>query len=199
MIKNNIKSLLIHIVISIFSFIIYMFFHASSVKWVSEEVAWKHDVSMLVISVLVIMVSLCLYYYFSRKFLINQASFFKNIISLSIIGIIGIALWLSAFYIDLTNGTQILLNSQLWQLYSLYYGYCLYLVYEITVTNPYIMLAFGILPIIVMYLGIKESNATKLQKQPRGSALEPGSGASWVRSVMWHTGEVLGVLPYVLF
>lgn len=168
MIKNNIKSLSIHIVISILSFIIYMLFHSSSVKWVSEEVARKHHVYMLVISAVVIIVSLFLYYYFSRKFLNNRASFFKNIISLSITGLIGIALWLAAFCIDLTGGTQILLNSQLWQLYSLYYGYCLYLVDEITITNPYIMLVFGILPIIVMYLGVKKSNATEKQKTISG-------------------------------
>ncbi|MEG1795995.1 MAG: hypothetical protein RR262_05795, partial [Clostridium sp.] len=116
MIKNNMKSLLIHIVISLLSFIIYMLFHASSVKWVSEEVARKHHVYMLEISAVVIIVSLFLYYYFGRKFLTNQASFFKNIISLSTVGLIGISLWLAAFCIDLTGGTQILLNSQLWQL-----------------------------------------------------------------------------------
>jgi hypothetical protein len=160
MIKNNIKALLIHMGISILSLIIYMLFHNSSAMWVSEEAARQHHVSMLVISVLVIIVSLFLYYDFSRKFLINQVSFIKNILSLSIIGLIGIVLWFAAFCIDLTGGTQILLNSELWQLYSLYYGYCVYLVDELTSTNPFIMLAFGILPIIVMYLGIKKSNAT---------------------------------------
>lgn len=157
--KNNIKALLIHLVISILSFIIYILFHTSSAMWVSEEAARQHHVSMLIISVLVIIVSLFLYYHFSRKFLTNKVSFLINILSLSIIGLIGVFLWLTAFYIDLTGGTQILLNSELWQLYSLYYGYCLYLVDEITATNPYIMLVFGVLPIIVMYFGVKKSNA----------------------------------------
>lgn len=164
MIKNNIKALLIHIVISILSFIISMLFHTHAVKWVSEEAANQHNFSMLGASFLIIIVLLFLYYHFSRKFLTNQSSIIKNILSFSIIGLIGIVLWFIAFSIDLTGGTQILLNSELWQLYSLYYGYCVSLVYEITTTNPYIMLVFGILPIIVMYIGVKKSKITR-QKQ----------------------------------
>lgn len=164
MIKNNIKALLIHIVISILSFIFSLIFHNSSAKWVSEEAARQHHVSMLRASILVIIVSLLLYYHFSRKFLTNQLSIIKNILSLSIIGLIGIVLWLTSFCIDLTGETQILLNSGLWQLYTLYYGYCMSLVYEITSTNPYIMIVFGVLPIIVMYLGVKKSSITETKR-----------------------------------
>ena len=161
MIKNNIKALLIHIVISILSFIFSLILHNSSAKWASEEAARQHHVSMLQASILVIIVSLLLYYYLSRKFLINQLSIIKNILSLSIIGLIGIVLWVISFCIYLSEGTQILINSGLWQLYSLYYGYCMSLVYEITITNPYIMIVFGTLPIIFMYLGVKKSRISE--------------------------------------
>lgn len=164
MIKNNIKALLIHIVISILSFIFSLIIHNSSAKWVSEEVARQHHVSMLRASILVIIISLVLYYHFSKKFLTNQLSIIKNILSFSIIGLIGIVLWLTSFCIDLTGGTQIILNSGLWQLYTLYYGYCMSLVYEITTTNPYIMIVFGILPIIIMYLGVKKSSITETKR-----------------------------------
>ncbi len=163
MIKNNIKALLIHIVISIFSFMFSIIFHSSSAKWVSEEAVRQHHVSMIGGSVLVIIISLFLYYYFSKKFLNNHLSVMINILSLSIIALIGIVLWLNAFCIDLTKGTQVLLNSELWQVYSLYYGYCASLVYEITTTNPYIMLVFGILPSIAMYLGVKRSNIKEIK------------------------------------
>ena len=116
MIKNNIKALLIHIVISILSFIFFLILHNSSAKWASEEAARQHHVSMLQASILVIIVSLLLYYYLSRKFLINQLSIIKNILSLSIIGLIGIVLWVISFCIYLSEGTQILINSGLWQL-----------------------------------------------------------------------------------
>ena len=164
MIKNNIKALLIHIVISILSFIFSLIIHNSSAKWSSEEIARQHHNSMIRASILVIIVSLLLYYYLSKKFLTNQLSIIKNILSLSITGLIGIVLWLISFCIGLTEGTQILLNSGMWQLYSLYYGYCMSLVYEITTTNPYIMIVFGILPSIVMYLGIKKSNIMEAKR-----------------------------------
>ena len=61
MIKNNIKALLIHIVISILSFIISMLFHTHAVKWVSEEAANQHHFSMLGASFLIIIVLLFLY------------------------------------------------------------------------------------------------------------------------------------------
>ena len=164
MIKNNIKALSIHIVISIFSFIFSIIIHNSSAKWVSEEAARQHHVSMIQASILIIIVSLLLYYYLSRKFLTNQLSIIKNLLSFSIIGLIGIVLWLISFFINLTYGTQILLNSGSWQLYSLYYGYCISLVYEITTTNPYIMIIFGIFPIIFMYLGMIKSSGTKSKR-----------------------------------
>lgn len=164
MIKNNIKALLINIFISILAFMVYIAFHASAVKWASEEAARQHHVFMIVNSALVIIVAAFLYYYLSRKFLDNQGTCLKNIASFSITALIGIVLWMTAFFIDLTEGTKILLNSQLWQLYSLYHGYSLCLVNEINITNPYIMIAFGILPIIVMYLGIKKDNAVDVQK-----------------------------------
>lgn len=164
MIKNNIKALLIHIVISILSFISSLIIHTSSAKWVSEEASRQHHTSMILASILVTIVSLLLYYYLSRKFLTNQLSIIKNILSLSIIGLIALVLWLISFCIYLTEGIQILLNSGLWQLYSLYYGYCMSLFYEITITNPCVMILFGTLPIIVMYLGMKKANITEAKR-----------------------------------
>ena len=122
MIKNNIKALLIHIVINILSFIFFLNSHTSSAKWVSEEAARQHHTSMIQDSILVVIASLLLYYYLSRKFLTNQLYIIKNILSLSVIGLIGIVLLLISFCIYLTEGAQILLNSGLWQLDSLYYG-----------------------------------------------------------------------------
>lgn len=164
MIKNNIKALLIHTMISLFSFIVYMTFHASAVKWASEEAANKHHIYMLISAITFIIVALFLYYYFSKVFLINQGNNFGNIMSFTIIVIIGIILWLTAFCIDLTGGTKILLNSELWQLYSLYYGYCLYLVDEVTVRSPFIMLIFCVLPVLVMWLGIKKTSKLRIMK-----------------------------------
>jgi hypothetical protein len=154
-IKNSIKTLLIHVVISILSLIAYIPFHVSAVTWVSEEAAQKHHIYMLIIAITIIISALFLYYYFSGVFLINQGNDYKNIMSVSITLLIGIVFWMTAFCIDLTGGTKILLNSELWQLYSLYYSYCFFFVDEAAISIPYIMLIFCVMPILVMWLGIK--------------------------------------------
>jgi hypothetical protein len=126
MIKNNMKSIFIHIAISILSLVTYIPFHLSSVSWVSEKAAMQHHIYMLIIAITIIISALFLYYFFGGMFLKNQGSIFKNIMSVSITGLIGVFLWLIAFSIDLTGGAKMLLNSELWQLYSLYYSYCLF-------------------------------------------------------------------------
>jgi hypothetical protein len=166
MIKNNIISIVIHIVISILSLITYLPFHASAVSWVFEEAAMKHHIYMLVMAAAIIVAALFLYYFFGGMLLINQGSNLKNILSVSITVFIGVFLWFTAFSIDLTGGTKILLNSELWQLYSLYYAYCLFFVDEANVGVSYIMLVFCVMPILAMLLGIKNpirlSNIKKL-------------------------------------
>lgn len=155
MIKNNIRSLLIHVMISILAFIAYIPFHISVVKWASEEAAKNHHIIMISVAITIIVVALFLYYYFSVLFLKEQGSSFKNIISISITGVIGLFIWFIAFIMNLTEGANILLNSQVWQIYSLYYSYCLFLVDEAAVSIPYIMLVFCIMPILAMWVGIK--------------------------------------------
>jgi hypothetical protein len=90
-----------------------MIFNGSAVKWASMEAANRHHIYMLTIAIILIIGALFLYYYFSKVFLINQGTNFKNIMSFIIIVLIGIILWVTAFYIDLTGGTKILLNSEL--------------------------------------------------------------------------------------
>lgn len=155
MIKNNIWSLLIHVMISILAFIAYIPFHISVVKWASEEAAKNHHIVMLSVAITIITVAIFLYYYLSGVFLKEQGSNFKNIMSISLTGFIGIVIWFIAFNMNLTEGTNVLLNSEVWQLYSLYYSYCLFLVDEVAISIPYIMLVFCIMPILAMWVGIK--------------------------------------------
>lgn len=155
MIKNNIRSLLIHVLISILALIAYISFNVSVVKWASEEAAKNHHIVMISVAITVFAIALFLYYYFSGVFLKEQGSNLKNIMSISITGFIGLLIWLIAFNLNLTEGTSALLNSKVWQLYSLYYSYCLFLVDEATISIPYSMLVFCIMPILAMWLGIK--------------------------------------------
>lgn len=163
MVKNNIISLFIHFIISALCIIIFMFFHMSVAKWVSAEAARKHHINMMTAAVLVMVIALFLYYFLSRKFCKDQGSSFKNLMSISITLIIGTFLWITAFSIDLTNGTNILLNSELWSMFGTYYSYCLFLVDETRIGNPYVMLIFLLLPIFAMRLGIKNTSSSTEQ------------------------------------
>jgi Mg2+/citrate symporter len=156
MIKNNIKSLLIHLLASVLSFIVYLAFHLSAVKWVSEEAYQNHHNNMLTVAFTVIAAAIFLYFHLSKKICKNQGSNFTNIISVSITAILGILSWVIAFNIDLTGPTDVLLNSELWQLYSLFNTYSLFLVDEARINNPHIMLIFSFIPTLAMNLGIRK-------------------------------------------
>ncbi|GAA0729411.1 membrane protein [Clostridium malenominatum] len=155
MIKNNIKSFLIHIVISISSIIIFIAFNTSQVKWISEEAAKNHQYSMIFIAAVSSIIAIVLYYLLGKKFLTQYRSIYKNILSVSLVAILGGVLWGIAFNILITETSDILLNSELWKIYSIYNGYSLFLINECKINNPYLYLLFSFIPSIVMGLGIK--------------------------------------------
>lgn len=153
MVKNNLKSLVLHILISITSIIIFLTFYTSTPKWVSEEAARRHQF-MVVIPVLL---AIALYYAVGKKFLTNQGSIFKNLLSVSITAIIGIFLWVMAFNIDLTGPSNSLLNSELWQVYYMYNGYSLFLINEWGINNQYLFLLSSFIPSATMALSMSKN------------------------------------------
>lgn len=155
MVKNNLKALIVHILMSIMCIAVYIIFNSSTPKWVSEEAATRHHYEMVQISLIVIIISLLLYYFVSRKFCSNQRSVLANIASVSLVSILGIFLWVIAFGIDLTGSSGRLLNSELWVNYCSYNGYSMFLFDELEVNNPYIFLIASFIPTIIMGLGIK--------------------------------------------
>lgn len=153
-VKNNLKSLLIHVIISILSIIIFIVFGSSQAKWVSEEAARRHHNYMMIFALTLIAVALILYYLLGRKLLIKQGSIYKNLISTILTGIIGILIWVIAFSLDFTANGGYLLNSDVWQLYSSYNGYSSFFLYESSNNNHYVFLLFSFLPTITMSLGM---------------------------------------------
>ena len=154
MIKNNLKSLLIHIVISIPSLIVFFFFSMGQPKWASEEAARNHHNNMIFIAVIMIAVAVFLYYSLAGKRLANQESTFKNLLSVSLTGILGIILWIVAFNSDKIGPSNILLNSQLWEQYNMYNGYSFFLIHESEINNVYVSLLASFIPTIAMWAGI---------------------------------------------
>ena len=155
MIKNNLKSLLIHIAISIPSLIVMFFFVMGQPKWASEEAANKHHISMMFIAVIMIAVAVFLYYSLAGKHLTNQGSKYRNLLSVSLTGIVGVVLWIVAFNADKIGPSNILLNSHLWERYNMYNGYSFFLIHESEINNAYVFLISSFIPTIVMWVGIQ--------------------------------------------
>lgn len=155
MIKNNLKSFLIHVTISAISILVYMIFLTGQPKFASAEAARNFHNSRMFLSITMIAVSAILYYLLGRKHLTSQRSIYKNLFSVSLPLIFGALLWANAFNIDRIGPSNHLLNSGLWQFYTTYNGYSLFFLYESSINNPYVFLLFSFIPTIAMWTGIQ--------------------------------------------
>lgn len=155
MIKSNVKAFLIHIVISIISVVVFIIFNSTQVKWASKEAANQHHYSMMIVASTVIVVACILYYFLAQKLLTYQGSIYRNFLAASLTAILGVFIWIAAFNINLTGLSNYLLNSELWQFYSMYNGYSLFFLSESGINNSYIYLFFSFLPTIAMAIGMQ--------------------------------------------
>jgi hypothetical protein len=156
LIKNNLKSFLIHLIISIISYLVTIIFISGQPKWVSAEAANNHHYSMMVIAVIVIAIATISYFLSAKKHLINQGNIYKNLFSVSLTAIFGVFLWVVAFNTDRIGPSNILLNSQLWQHYGTYNGYSIFFISESGINSPFIFLLFSFIPTIAMWAGIQQ-------------------------------------------
>mgnify|MGYP006991969438 CR=1 FL=1 len=98
--RNNIKSLLFHIVISILSILIYFPFNLGQPKWVSEEAAINHHNKMMIVAFLIFTSAVILYFLIGRLILVSEGSLRKNLSAVSLPAKLGIFIWIIAFVID---------------------------------------------------------------------------------------------------
>jgi hypothetical protein len=128
-------------------------------KWASAEAENNHHISMMVIAIIMIVVAVILYYSLAGKHLSNQGSTYKNLFSVSLVGIFGVVLWIVALNGDRIGPSNILLNSQLWECYNMYNGYSFFLIYESEINNVYLFLFFSFIPTISMWVGIQKKES----------------------------------------
>lgn len=161
MIKNNLKSFLIHVIISFFSIIVFFMFSLSQAKWASEEAANRHHNLMMIIAIVLIIIALILYYLSGRLLLINQGSLYKNLLATISVAIIGIIIWVIAYKIDFIARGGYLINSDLWQFYCIYNGYSLFFLNESESNNHFIFLLFSFMPTLAMAFGMLKKRNIK--------------------------------------
>jgi len=157
LVKNNLKSLLIHVSISITSIFVFYLFNAGQPKWASEEAYIKHHNSMMGVAVTIIVVATILYYLLGKKHLIKQGSIYKNLFSVSLTIILSLFFWVYAFNIDRIGPSNHLLNSYLWERYCTYNGYSFFFIRESENNNPYVFLLSSFMPTIAMWVGLQRN------------------------------------------
>lgn len=151
MVRNNLKSLLIHTVMSFLFIIIYLVFFSGTPKWASEEAANRHHILMMVISITELVIAFILYFLSGRNVLRMQGSLIKNLLSTILVAIFGAIIWVIAYIFD--SNILTISQSKLWEIHSLYNGYSIHFIYEVDL-NIYIILQFSLLPSIALTLGI---------------------------------------------
>lgn len=155
MIKNNIKALIIHFAITFLCVVFSMFGMASSAKWASEEAAQNHHFNMMVVALVILCCAILLYFFMSKRYCSKQKNIIYSFISVSLVAITGILFWASAFSRSPAGLGGRLLNSSIWENYSLYIGYSFMFLYEGGINNPYIFLIMCFVPSVVMSLGTR--------------------------------------------
>jgi len=159
LIKNNLKSLLIHVTISAISIFVYMVLFTAQPKFASAQAARNFHNSRMFLSITMIAISAFLYYLLGKKHLTSQRNIYKNLFSVSLPLIFGALLWANAFNIDRIGPSNHLLNSSLWQFYTEYNGYSLFFLYESSINNPYVFLIFSFIPTIAMWTGVQRKRS----------------------------------------
>ncbi|WP_055669451.1 hypothetical protein [Desnuesiella massiliensis] len=161
MVKNNIKSFFMHLIISFVFVRIFIIFNQNHVKWASEAAARSHYFLMTFNVIIRIALAGGLYYLLARNYLKNQGNIYRNMLSTSLTAIIGICLWVIAYNNGLPAQGKYLLDLGPWQKLANYLGYSLLFFTESHANNPYVYLPFLFIPTAVMALSIEKEKANK--------------------------------------
>lgn len=162
MVKNNLKALLVHVVISIIAWVVYSRFGGfASAKRATEEAADNHHMLLFRVTIGIIIVAVILYYLAGWLLMINQGNILKNLLATIIISGIGVFLWAIAFIIDYVVKGDHSLSSELWSYYGVYNSYATFYFYEAGINNPFIWLLPSFVPSAVMALGMLTRKRSK--------------------------------------
>ena len=152
---NNVKSLCIHIIVNLISFGLYFKFNMAVgiPEWASPEAYTAHVNNMILISAGIICLAQVLYFVGGRLMLRNQGRLTKNLLSTSVVAVIGIVWWAVLFPVAQLDAFS---HSNLWHVYAIYVSYMLSLIENLEKEIPFILLLSSAIPTFVMAAGIKK-------------------------------------------
>lgn len=135
MLMNNLKSFLIHILIS------------ASAYYYTDNVSLKQSGNIYLI---ILLSSLLLYFLAGRLFLDDRLTPSKNMLSVSFVPLFGMIIW-TVLFRQLKNSV---FSIDDWETYLIYVGYTTPLLYKY-IGSFIILPIFTWIPAVIMYSGIK--------------------------------------------
>ena len=147
MLKNNIKSLIIHLFISFICLLIFdiqeeLIGYRVNMLGYNE----KSYYSLRLILCLIIFIFVIFLYYMLSKLYLEKFSTKKNILSVLLVAIIGAILWLASYKLHPQSSSFLKLYYQFYNAYSLPI---------FNINNSYLAGIFSIIPSFVMCIGIQ--------------------------------------------
>lgn len=152
MIKNNIKALIIHVIFSYISFIIFINFNLDVTKLVSEKAARNREIFMNSMAFGTLIVFIILYIVCGFLFM-EYGSPIENMFSGIFVTIFGAIIWIITFstFVNINE----FVPADTWFLYNVYNGYSLFFVEQLIVDKPIVLITFSFFPDLLLWLGIE--------------------------------------------
>lgn len=155
MLKNNLKSLCFHIALCFTYFLGYVIqmSYFGVTEWVDVKAYESHMIKLVILAIVLTILASFLYYFFARKFLEDQGSLLKNLVSVSSVSIFCILLWLLVYP---AAQLEVFSKLNLWSVYALFIGFATFIVESIDGDIPIILLISAFLPSLMMGVSIKK-------------------------------------------
>ena len=162
LIKNNIKVFFINVIISLMGFGIFILVRSNTPRLTTSTTVKNYSLVLTSVALIILIGSMILYYFAARLFFTCMGNNIKNILSVSMLGIIGIVWW-AILVLFVANKGEVL-NYLQWFYYCIFNTYALPLITDMNINNVYILLIFPILPVLVMGTGLIEKNTVKRKR-----------------------------------
>lgn len=166
MVRNNIRALGAHLVVSIVSFSIFFGAHISKgfLKYSDLANFEPFHGKMFFLSSAIFLLSMSAYYYIGRHFLSSLGGIAKNMKSVALTFYIGVSLYLLSMFFGGISGLVVNTAFGSWEWYLLFNAYALPLVFDFGIKNWIMLLFLCVLPSFVMGMSMKIGVGKKVKK-----------------------------------
>lgn len=169
LVRNNIRALVAHLLVSLLSFGLYFGAHISTGFLKYSNIASFHpfEGKMFFLSSVILVLAVSAYYYIGRHFLLSLGGIGKNMKSVALTFYIGMALFALSVFFGGVKGFAVNTAFGSWEWYLLFNAYALPIVFDFGIKNWVILLTLSVLPSFVMGMSMKIGVGKKIKKGMR--------------------------------